>query len=83
MENKITKINITLGHQENPNNTEFTDGIKELLDEQQELGNLTFKTRQIRKCDFCEKELKENDNFISIPQENGNVLDKCEDCEDK
>ncbi|KKM84223.1 hypothetical protein LCGC14_1301510 [marine sediment metagenome] len=74
-------IKITLPHMENPKNKDLKNGLKEILEKEQAKGNISFSMNLIRKCDFCQRHLKEEDKFISLPQENGDILDKCSECQ--
>ncbi len=80
MENK-EDLKIKIPNTENPDQQELSDGIKEILEEQQAKGNIEFKMERFRKCDFCQRRLEEGDEFVSLPQENGDVLDKCVECQ--
>ena len=80
MEDKA-ELRIEISNVENPIQQEMSNGIKEILEEQQARGNINFKMERFRKCDFCQRRLEEGDKFISLPQENGDVLDKCERCQ--
>lgn len=78
---KEQDIKIILSHIENPKNKDLKDFIKKTLEESQAKGDISFKMNLVRKCDFCERRLSEEDKFISLPQENGDILDKCLECQ--
>ena len=80
MENKKADLRINIPHMENPDNQPTSNMVKEILEEAKKDGLLDFEMVRFRKCDFCEKRLEETDEFISLPQENGDVLDKCAEC---
>ena len=75
MENDKTKsnVNITIEHCDE----EMSKGIRQIMQEQQDKGNLTFEMNTRRICDFCKKTLNEGDKFETL--ENGD--DKCEECQ--
>ena len=54
-------------------NPELTGQIRAYLKEKQDAGVLKFQMKTRRICDFCKKELKEGDDFVTLP----NGLDKC------
>ncbi len=80
MENNKEDLRINIPHMENPDNQPTSDMVKGVLEEAEKEGLLSFEMVRFRKCDFCEKRLEETDEFISLPQENGDVLDKCAEC---
>jgi hypothetical protein len=65
------KADIKIQH----SNPEISKEIREVLEEEQRKGNLTFNMETRRKCDFCERTLTENDDFESF-----GGLDKCKSC---
>ncbi len=80
MEQKDADIQIGFEHAENPNTQETIKGLKSLLEKEKEKGNIDFKFKIRRKCDYCNKTLTEKDKFTTIKDGN-NILDKCENCE--
>lgn len=80
MENKKENLEILLPHMENDKNQPIRNMIKSVLEKAKDKGFLNFEMKTFRKCDFCQKRLEENDDFISLPQENGDILDKCAEC---
>jgi len=77
MKNKTAEIEISSNFgQDEEQAKKFGEEVSEILKPFKESGLLDFKKITIRKCDFCEKELKEGDNFKTIGEK-----DKCEDCQ--
>ena len=68
---KKTKVDLKIQH----SNPEISKAIREVLEEEQEKGNLTFEMKTRRKCDFCDRTLTEKDDFESY-----GGLDKCKSC---
>ncbi len=56
----------------------FGEDMSEFLEPLQNAGMISFEKKTRRICDFCGKELKENDKFITIGED-----DKCEECQNK
>lgn len=81
MEKIKEDLRINIPHIENPTNQPTSNMVKEILEEARDKGLLNFRVERYRKCDFCEKRLEEADEFITLPQENGDILDKCAECQ--
>ena len=80
MENQKADLQIEFEHSENKDTQETIEGIKSILKEQKAKGNLDFKAVTRRKCDYCGKTLTDKDKFKTETLENGDIMDKCEDC---
>lgn len=74
-------LKLIFEHTENKNTQEVIKGLKSLLEVEKEKGNLDFKVVTKRKCDYCNKILNEGDKFKTEKLEDGNIMDKCEECE--
>jgi len=75
------EIKIELQHIENPKNEQVRKVTKAFLEAGKKLGLWDFKKTIQRKCDYCEKRLQEGDDFVTEFLENGDILDKCSECE--
>ena len=83
MEEQKADLKIGFEHTENKNTQEAIEGLKSLLEVEKKKGNLDFVINKRRKCDYCNKTLTEGDKFTTETLENGDIMDKCEDCEKK
>lgn len=80
MEEQKADLKIGFEHAENKDTQELIKGLKSILNKEKKKGNLDFVINTRRKCDYCEKTLNEGDKFTTETLENGDIMDKCEDC---